>query len=447
MREREKSKVSAGDTRLGRRDFLQRSAMMTAAVAGPMIVPASVLGLGGKTAPSNRITMGCIGVGSQGTGNMQGFLKFSDVQVVAVADVDRGHRDNAKSIVDKTYGDTGCTGYNDFRELLDRGDLDTVALALPDHWHSIPSIMAARKGIDVYGEKPLALTLNEGKAIVDAVNRYNIVWQTGSWQRSQSHFLQAAELVRNGMVGEIHTVKVGLPTGRPIERQTEQPIPDGFDYDFWLGPAPEVPYTEQRCHWNWRWILDYSGGQLTDWVGHHGDIANWGMGTEDTGPISIEGRGIWPGDGLWNASTSYFFECIFAPSASPVAPKGFRMQVSNLFPMGTRFEGDKGMVFCDRGSTLVTEPEALKTHQFGPNDVRLKKADNHARDFFDCVRSREKTLAPVGPAHRAISLGQLGNIAMQLERKIVWDPATQTFPNDPEATRKMQRAMRGPWHI
>jgi hypothetical protein len=171
------------------------------------------------------------------------------------------------------------------------------------------------------------------------------------------------------------------------------------------------------------------------------------MGTEHTGPISVEGRGVWPDDGLWNTSTSYLFECIYAPGASLVAPKGFRMILSNLFPMGTRFEGTKGMVYCDRGNRLTTEPDNLKTHQFGANDIRLKKSENHAKDFFDCVHSREQTVAPVVPAHRAISLGQLGNIAMQLERKIVWDPLTETFPNDDEATRKMQRTMRGPWHI
>ena len=433
--------------RLGRRDFLRRTAMASAVAAAPMIIPATALGKGGRPAPSNRITMGCIGVGSQGTGNMQGFLKNPAAQIVAVCDLDRDHRDNAANIVNNVYSDTGCKAYHDFRELLERKDLDAVALALPDHWHSIPSIAAARKGLDIYGEKPLALTINEGKAIVDAVQSNNIVWQTGSWQRSQAHFLQAAELVRNGMIGEIHTVKVGLPTGRPIETQKEEPIPDGFDYDFWLGPAPEAPYTKQRCHWNWRWILDYSGGQLTDWIGHHGDIANWGMGTEHTGPVAIEGKGIFPDDGLWNAATSYLIECTFAPGASPVAPKGFKMILSNLFPMGTRFEGEKGMVFCDRGNRLTTEPANLATHQFGPNDTRLKKSDNHAQDFFTCVRSRELTVAPVVPAYRAISLGLLANIAMQLERKIVWDPTAEIFPNDDEANRKLQRAMRSPWHI
>lgn len=421
--------------------------MASALAAAPMIIPATALGKGGRPSPSNRITMACIGVGSQGTGNMKGFLGFPEAQVVAVCDVDRSRRENARNLVNQRYGGDGCATYNDFRELLERKDLDTVALALPDHWHSIPSIAAARKGLDVYGEKPLALTLGEGKAIVAAVQRYNVIWQTGSWQRSQAHFLQAAELVRNGMIGEVHTVKVGLPTGRPIETQQAQPIPDGFDYDFWLGPAPEAPYTEKRCHWNWRWILDYSGGQLTDWIGHHGDIGNWGMGTEHTGPVAIEGKGVFPDDGLWNAATSYLIECTFAPGASPVAPKGFKMILSNLYPMGTRFEGTKGMIHVDRGERLTTEPANLKTHQFGANDIRLKKSGNHAKDFFDCVRSREQTVAPVVPAHRAISLGLLANISMQLERKIVWDPVTETFPNDDEATRKMQRAMRSPWHI
>lgn len=432
---------------IGRREFLKRSGKVAAAVAAPTIIPASALGADGTVAPSNRIVMGCIGVGSQGTGNMQGFLKFPEAQIVAVCDVDRGHRDNAKGIVDKTYGNSDCKAYNDFREVLDRDDLDAVSLALPDHWHSIPSIMAAQKGLDVYGEKPLALTLHESKKIVEAVKRYGIVWQTGSWQRSQAHFHKACELVRNGRIGEVHTVKVGLPTGSTIETQPEMPVPDGFDYDMWLGPAPWAPYTEKRCHWNFRWILDYSGGQLTDWVGHHGDIANWGMGTEYTGPISVEGRGIYPKDGLWNAATSYFFECIYAPGASPVAPKGFKMLVSNLFPMGTRFEGTKGMIYVDRGNRLSSEPANILDSEIGPNEVRLAKSENHAKNFFGCVRSREQTVAPVEPAHRAISIGLLGNIAMQLERKVVWDPVTETFPNDPEATRKYARAMRSPWHV
>ncbi|MCC6487519.1 MAG: Gfo/Idh/MocA family oxidoreductase [Candidatus Hydrogenedentes bacterium] len=433
---------------MSRRDFLKRTGVASAAVAGfPYIIPASALGADGTVAPSNRIVMGCIGVGSQGTGNMEGFLKMPEAQIVAVCDVDRAHRENAQKIVNETYGNQDCAGYNDFREFLDRDDLDAVSIAVPDHWHSIPAIAAAKKGLDIYAEKPLALTINEGKAMVEAVHRYGIVWQTGSWQRSKENFRRGCELVRLGRIGEVHTVKVGLPTGHSIEPQAAMPIPDGFDYDFWLGPAPEAPYTEKRCHWDFRWILDYSGGQLTDWAAHHCDIANWGMGTEGTGPISVEGQGDFPRDGLYNAAINYMLECKYAPGASPVAPKGFTMLVSNSFPMGTRFEGSEGTLFVDRGDVLETDPPALKDSQLGPNETPLYKSENHARNFFDCVRSRKPTITPIDAAHRAISIAHLGNIAMLLGRKVEWDPEKQSFPNDPVAERKLMRAMRGPWHI
>ncbi|MCC6697251.1 MAG: Gfo/Idh/MocA family oxidoreductase [Candidatus Hydrogenedentes bacterium] len=433
---------------MSRRDFLKRTGVASAAAAGfPYIIPASALGANGTVAPSNRIVMGCIGVGSQGTGNMEGFLKMPDAQIVAVCDVDRAHRENAQKIVNETYGDQDCAGYGDFREFLERDDLDAVSIAVPDHWHSIPAIAAAKKGLDIYAEKPLALTINEGKAMVEAVHRYGVVWQTGSWQRSKENFRRGCELVRLGRIGEVHTVKVGLPTGHSIETQPAMPIPDGFDYDFWLGPAPEAPYTPKRCHWDFRWILDYSGGQLTDWAAHHCDIANWGMGTEGTGPISVEGQGEFPRDGLYNAAINYMLECKYAPGASPVAPKGFTMLVSNSFPMGTRFEGSEGTLFVDRGDVLETDPPTLKDSQLGPNETPLYKSENHAQNFFDCVRSRKPTITPIEAAHRAITIAHLGNIAMLLGRKVEWDPVKQTFPNDPVAERKLMRAMRGPWHI
>lgn len=433
------------NNRSTRRQFLKRTSTAAAAVAAPTILPSCALGRAGHVAPSNRIVMGCIGVGSQGTSNMEGFLKFPEAKIVAVCDVDRAHRENAKGIVDKAYGNSDCAAYNDFRELLERRDLDAISLAVPDHWHSIPSIAAANKRLDIYGEKPLALTLTESRMIVEAVQKNKIVWQTGSWQRSQSHFRRGCELVRNGRIGEVHTVKVGLPTGSSIGPQPEMPVPEGFDYNFWLGPAPWAPYTEKRCHWNWRWILDYSGGQLTDWIGHHGDIANWGMGTEHTGPISVEGRGIFPKEGLWNTATSYLLECIYPPGASPVAPKGFKMLVSNLFPMGTRFEGEEGTVFVDRGNRFVTDPPSLKDSEIKPEEIHLYRSDNHAKNFFDCVRSRELTVAPVVPAHRAISIGLIGNISMLLERKVAWDPQAESFPNDSEAAGMMLRTPREPW--
>ncbi len=433
--------------KLSRRQFLRRTAGLTAAATGfPMIIPGSALGLGGATAPSNRIVMGCIGVGSQGTGNLEGFLKFPEVQVVGVADVDANHRARAKKMIDGTYDNTDCAEYNDFRELIAREDLQALSLALPDHWHSIPVIEAARRKLDMYAEKPLALTIAEGRAMVTAVKANKVVWQTGSWQRSRPHFRQACEVVRNGRIGEVHTIKVGLPTGSGCDTVKEMPVPAGFDYNRWLGPAPDAPYTELRCHWNFRWILDYSGGQLTDWGAHHCDIANWAMGTERTGPIEIEGTGIFPRSGLWNAATDYYVICRFAPGASPVAPKGFNMILSNSFPNGARFEGANGSVFVDRGG-WQTDPENLKDTVIGENEVHLYASDNHAGNFLDCVRSRKETITPIEAAHYAINNAHLGNVAMRLGRKVRWDPVKERFINDPIADRLLSRAMRAPWTI
>lgn len=433
-----------GGSVMDRRRFLKRTAAGLAAV--PFILPASARGADGHTAPSNRIVMGCIGTGSQGTGNMRGFLGIRDIQVVAVCDVDRSHRDNARNIVNQAYGNEDCVAYNDFREILERDDLNAVSLALPDHWHAIPTIAAARKGLDMYGEKPLSLTIPQGRAMSDAVKHYGVVWQTGSWQRSQGHFRRACELVRNGYLGAVHRVEVGLPTGPSCGPQPEMPIPDGFDYDFWLGPAPYAPYTEKRCHWNFRWILDYSGGQLTDWAAHHVDIANWGMGAEYTGPIEIEGRGEYPRDGLWDAAMHYLYECVYPKGASPVAPDGFVMSVSNSHRGGAKFIGEKGWISVDRGH-FETDPATIKDIPSGPNDVPLYRSDNHARNFIECVRTRAETITPIEPAHRAISVAHLGNIAMQIERRIHWDPVNERILGDPEAERKLDRALRAPWHL
>ncbi len=450
MKKRSKKAGPAAKSRMDRRDFLKRTAALSAAAVGfPMIIPASALGANGTIAPSNRIVMGCIGVGSQGTGNMKGFLPFPEAQFVAVCDVDRAHRENAQNIVNETYGNKDCAGYDDFRELLERSDLDAVSIAVPDHWHAIPAIAVAKKGLDIYAEKPLALTINEGKAMVEAVHRYGTIWQTGSWQRSKSNFHRGCELVRNGRIGNVHTVEVGLPTGHAIESQPVMPIPDGFDYNFWLGPAPEAPYTEKRCHWNFRWILDYSGGQLTDWAAHHCDIANWGMGTEGTGPVSVKGEGVFPRVGLYNAAINYNLECRYAPGASPVAPDGFTMYVADqkTYHMGTRFIGTEGEIFVDRGDTLEAKPASLLDSEIGPNEVHLYKSENHAQNFFDCVRSRKQCVAPIHAAHRAITIAHLGNIAMALGREVRWDPVAESFPNDPTAERKLKRAMRGSWHV
>jgi len=428
----------------GRRDFLKQAA---AAAAFPMILPAKTLGLGAHVAPSNRIVMAAIGVGSQGRGNLGQFLQLQDGYFVAVCDVDARHRRQARQMVNSANDNQDCAEYNDFRELLERDDIDAVSIALPDHWHSIPSIACARKGLDIFGEKPLALTIHEGRAMCDAVHRHGTVWQTGSWQRSQSHFRHACELVRNGYIGEIRKVEVGLPTGSSIEEQPVMEVPEHLDYDLWLGPAPESPYTEKRVHWDFRWILDYSGGQLTDWAAHHVDIANWGMGTEFTGPIAVEGEGEFPREGLWNAAINYMVHATYAPGASPVAPDGFVMHVSNSFPMGARFYGAEGEVYVSRGDTLETTPETLKGISIGSDKVKLYNSSHHFQNFYDCVRSRELTVTPIEPAQRSITVAHLGNIAMLLGRPIEWDPILERIPNDPQAQRMTSRPMRGPWHL
>jgi predicted dehydrogenase len=300
------------NSKIDRRQFLKATATAAAAVGFPYIVPSSALGAAGAVAPSNRIVMGAIGVGSMGTGDMRGFLRRENVQMVAVCDVDKNFRDRAKRSCDDKYQNSDCKTYLDFRELIGRGDLDAVMLALPDHWHGIIAVAAARAGLDIHAQKPLARTISEGRAICDAVKRYGIVWQTGSQQRSGRNFHRACELVRNGRIGKIHRVEVGLPDGRGSDIKKLLPVPEELDWDMWLGPAPWRPYMDfgrGNCHWDWRWIMDYSGGQLTDWAGHHVDIAKWGLGLERTGPIEIEGTGLYKEDGLYDVPTSYRFTC------------------------------------------------------------------------------------------------------------------------------------------
>jgi len=434
--------------KINRRKFLKRGgATLIAALGFPSIIPSAVFARKGNNAPNNQIVVGCIGMGGQGTGNLRGFLEEAEARVVAVCDVDTGHRDRARSMVNNAYGNEDCTGYNDFRELLARDDIDAIMHAVPDQWHALVAVSAARAGKDIYGEKPLGYTISEGRAIVDAVERYGRIWQTGSWQRSQRHFRFACELVRNGRIGKVHTVRVGLPAGNGIKEGSTQPCdpPPGFDYDMWLGPAPWRPYNPSRCFWNFRWIMDYSGGQLTDWAGHHVDIANWGMDTEHTAPVSIEGKADFPlaKDGLFNTPPRYRFECEYK--------EGFKMVVadSEQTPkgMGTQFIGDKGWVYVNRGGTLETQPESLVTSVIGPEEIHLYKSDNHIKNFLDCVRSREQTITPADVAHHSIMVGHLGMIAMRLGRRVNWDPEKERFIGDEQADRLLNRPMRSPWHL
>jgi predicted dehydrogenase len=278
-----------------------------------------------------------------------------------------------------------------------------------------------------------------------AVNRSKVVFQTGSQQRSDHRFHRACELVRNGYIGDLRTVRVGLPSGRTDYAKTgdhkkPEPVPKGFDYDMWLGPAPEAPYAPARCHVNFRWIYDYSGGQVTDWGGHHPDCAQWGMGTELTGPIEIRNaKAVFPPDALWNTATEYSFEAVYE--------NGVTMIVSNKEKMGVTFEGSQGKIHVDRG-TLEADPKSLLDAKIGPNGIHLYKSNDHFRNFIDCVISRQPTAAPVEVAHRSITVCHLGNIAMRLNRqKLRWDPRTEQIIGDDEAARMLSRPYRAPWAL
>ena len=424
-----------------RRGFLRKIAGVSAGVvAFPYVISSSALGDAGGVAPSSRIVMGCIGMGSMGTADMQGFLGKQEVQVVAVCDVDKTQRDKAKAAVDDKYKNQDCKTYLDFREVIERNDIDAISIALPDHWHSIPAVMGAAAGKDIHAQKPLARTIREGRAICDAVRRYGIVWQTGSQQRSSEDFHRACELVRNGRIGKVTTVEVGLPTGSASDNKPMQQVPEGVDWDFWLGPAPWVPY-RGILHWNWRWIMDYSGGQLTDWAGHHIDIAHWGLDLERTGPVEIEGRGVYPADGIYNVPMEYKFICKYANGI--VMTVGDSKQISE----GTKWYGEAGKwIYVNRGKLEANPPSVLK-EVIGPDEVKLYESRDHRQNFLDCVKSRKETIAPAEVGHRSISVGLLGEIAMLTERKLRWDPEKEVFLDDEQANRLLSRPMRGPWHL
>jgi predicted dehydrogenase len=445
---------------VSRRSFLRSvTAAGAAAVAAPQIVPSRALGLADAAAPSNRITVGLIGTGSHGVGrDLKGFLAEQDAQVVAVCDVDSNRRQRAKKLVEAHYARAipqgtyqGCTAYNDFREIIARGDIDAVCNATPDHWHAIPSIMAVRAGKDVLCEKPLTLTLAEGRAICDAVKRYNRVFQTGSETRSFGVLHRMCELVRNGRIGKVKHIEVRLPAGIPVVRRGQVPgasdsteicdPPKGFDYNMWLGQAPYAPYCRARCHYNFRWTLDYSGGQFTDHAHHTLDIAQWGNNTEDTMPIEVEGEGTFPTGSIFNTATEYQIKYKYA--------NGVTMEIASHIIRSLRFVGTEGWIGNEHiDGPLKAEPASILDSRIGPDETHLFTCPGgEIRNFLDCVKSRKPCYCPAEFGHRAVGIAHLGNIAMMVGRKLKWDPEKETFPGNEEANRMLSRAMREPWRL
>jgi predicted dehydrogenase len=429
-----------------RREFLTTAPRaLVGAAAFPTIVSASVLGRG-AVPPSDRIVMAGIGFGMQGPPNMRSFLGKGEVQWVAVCDLDDTPLFKARDIVNEQYGNEDCATYKDYRELFARGDLDAVSVAVPDHWHAILSIAAVQAGLDVYGEKPFTHSLREGRLLCNAVKRHGRVWQTGSWQRSVDNFRRAAELVRNGRIGKVQRVEVGLPSGhydfaRTFGQDAITSPPPGFDYETWIGPAPWVPYCRSRVHMNWRWNTDFGGGQLMDWVGHHLDIAHWGLGFDYAGPVKVTGKGEFPTTGIYNSPTRYWVEAVYA-DGTPIVLAGGYPEIQG----GTKWIGEDGWVWVDRGG-FESEPAQLVREVVGPNETRLPRSRDHYQNFLDSVRSRRLTITPAEVAHRSASVGHLGVIAIETGRTIRWDPTTETLIDDPAAERLLSRAYRRPYQI
>ena len=333
-----------------RRQFITATSL--AAVAAPTILSSRVFGAD-VPAPSERVVMGIIGCGWQGTGNMQSFLNHKNCQVVAVCDLDKEHLANAEQIVNGHYKNQDCKTYHDYREMLARKDIDAVMIATPDHWHALTVIEAAKQGKDIYGEKPLARTIAEQQAMVRAVQGNKRIWQTGSWQRSEATFHYGAEIVRNGMIGKIKRVEVGLPSGHADFAKTKdktaitEPPPE-LDYEFWCGPSKKLPYIEARSHKNWRWNYNTGGGQLLDWIGHHGDIAHWGMDCDNSGPSEIEGQGDFPPkDAVWNTATKYRITAKYPGDIEMVIAGGH-----SDIREGTKWIGTDGWVWVNRGKAF-----------------------------------------------------------------------------------------------
>jgi predicted dehydrogenase len=436
------------ENKSSRREFFKQSATaVIGVIVLPQIIPSSALGMGGRLAPSDRIVMGAIGVGSQGSSNMRNFLRRTkDVQFIAVCDVDTSFQARAKNSIDKANANADCRVYGDYREFLEKEKLDAVSIAIPDHWHGLIYTAAANKKLHIYGEKPLARSIYESKAIVNAVKKNKIIFQTGSWQRSQPNFLRGAELVRNGRVGKINYVEVGLPDGGiNVGTPPVMEVPKELNWEMWLGPAPKVQY-RGTSHGNWRWILDYSGGQMTDWAGHHIDIAQWGLGTDRTGPAEIFGKGFYAVEGLFNVPVEYDFTCKYAMR---VANKS-RISVKHVFAgenQGATWYGQKGWIHVDRGGQIAASDPKILNEVIGEKEIHLYKSTDHWGNFIDCIRSGEETVAPVEVAHRAISIALLGEIAMTTGQIIKWDPIKEEIIGNPMANRLLSRPYRQPWTL
>jgi len=448
---------------------LKTAGATTSALLGfPSIVPSHVLG---KDAPSNKINIAQIGCGRIARSHdLPDTMRFDTARVVAACDVDSKRVQDCKLLIENWYAENkgkknyvNVKTYEDYREMLEDKSIDAVIISTPDHWHAQPAIEAALAGKDIYLQKPTSLTIEEGRAMSNIIHQTGRIFQIGSQQRSANpwpQFKQACELVRNGRIGNIHTIKIGLPGDPAGGEATKMPIPDNLNYDMWLGSTPYKFYTEQRVHPQegysrpgWLRCEQFGAGMITGWGAHHLDIAHWGMGTEYTGPLAIEAEAEFPEQGLWNVHGPFRVQAKYA--------NGVDMVISGEFPNGVRFEGDEGWIFVSRGNVGVTasdptaedaqaspfrasDPKILES-KIGPNEIHLYHSEDQHGNWLDCIKTREETVAPAEVAHRSTSACLVAHIAMKISRKLHWDPVNERFENDDEANDMLFRHQRFPY--
>jgi predicted dehydrogenase len=434
--------------KINRRRFLKKTTALAAGtIAFPYFVPSSALGKSGSIAPSNRIVMGCIGTGKQGQYVLGNFLQLPDAQVVALCDCRKSERDDALAVVKKHYGKADCALYNDFRELCARTDIDAVLIASTDHWHVLHALEATRTSKDMYMEKPLGLSVEQAQVLRKETKRYGRVFQFGTQQRSDRNFRFACELALNGRIGRLDTIKVGVPPSIKSGNFPIVPVPPGIDYEMWLGPAPWAPYMKERIvtlgpdwHKLWWHISDYSLGWISGWGIHHIDIAQWGNATELTGPLEVQGTGVFPDEGLCDCATAWDVKMKYANGVT------LDFTDNNQNPQGVRFEGSDGWIFVKRGA-IDAHPKSLLTEKIGPNEIHLPASNHHQQNFLDAVKTRAKPVSPIDSAVCSEIVCQLADIATRTGRKLRWDPEKEKFIGDKLANGMLKRSMRSPWHL
>ena len=425
-----------------RRGFVKQAGVAAgAAAAFPTIIPSSVLG---QNAPSKVLTVACVGVGGMGLSHIAQMLDRDAVRIVAVADADAFHQKRAAQIINTKYGTQDCRMTGDFREVTRAKDVDLITVATPDNWHALTAIDAIRNGKDVFVEKPLTLTVREGQALVAELRKHKRVGQTGTMQRSSEGFHRAAELIRNGRLGKVSRIEVLIPANNRYVGATWKPeaVPEGLDYDFWLGPAPYAPYTAQRTHYQFRYILDSAGGQTTNWGAHYLDIAQWALGMDESGPVEVEGHGVFPGSGLFTAPTRVDVRYTYANGVT----MRMRTRTDGVYDGNIIFTGEKGTLDVSR-SKLKSSPESILKEEIGAGETHLYKSRDHFENWIECVKTRAAPVSDLAIGHKTTNLCNIGNIAMQLQRKLAWDPVKECFAGDSMANRLLTRAMRGPWSL